>query len=773
MQQEEKDKFKCAICGTPSLDCCSNCNQVFYCSLQHQKEHWKEHKNQCLNLKQDNLQISGNNIQQQQFGQNRDHQYKNTYVNNHNNLEKNLPNNLNNINNKNNNNFIEFGNNNNNQGQQNQNIQDLINQRKQLRCNIIQLFGTFNYTGCILPAKKLVKISKTIYTIRTKLEELYEYFADWLLLIKCLIKIDKFKSARQNLLMIFEQMNSLLDESRLQMKTQTLQLIKIDNKDLNNQQKLGDLKSCEQAYVKYVKLVESALGPECLETSNCYFLVGVFYLQNKQYMKALACIKKAHNIRITKLTEKNESVSDCQYNIGVIYKQMGKKMKAIEFLDKALVSRRELIGDLSLPVAQCLETLGKVYLEEENYRHALSKFQEAYVIRKKIIQNNQHPDLIRISLLIIHLFNCVKQQLLTQEHNKNTQIMLQNLTEHIHTTVLDQNLQSYVNNDRSQEKINDLLELKQSQFQGYQQNQNNGTLNQTPNKSFSQQMQFQDKMQYNGSQRKTSNDLYNNNNYQNEIQRNKEQEMQLKQLKEEIEMIKQIQNQTINNQQNEETQKNNKESDKEEDYKLNIDDKLMSTLSTNDLIALTELNQEIENQQQLGVDGNQLKLFIINSNFIQNLSSFHIQFDLLKKKNPFIFDYSNPEIKRILDFYENSANIPQIQQSKSLLDIKNNQENNANQSFEEFNNISQGFGGIKKEQSGQDLQQQNQYMNNSNQNFGKQNQFNQQLEGIDPFQDQIIGGQHNKQFYNQKVDNNLNLNFDQINNNNNKNDFSL
>ena len=43
---------------------------------------------------------------------------------------------------------------------------------------------------------------------------------------------------------------------------------------------IGDSKSCERLYVKYVKIVEANVGQSTLETSSCYFLVGVFYLQD-------------------------------------------------------------------------------------------------------------------------------------------------------------------------------------------------------------------------------------------------------------------------------------------------------------------------------------------------------------------------------------------------------------------------------------------------------------------------------------------------------------
>lgn len=43
---------------------------------------------------------------------------------------------------------------------------------------------------------------------------------------------------------------------------------------------VGDFKNCELMYAKYVKFIETNFGSEHLQTSNCYFLMGVFYLEN-------------------------------------------------------------------------------------------------------------------------------------------------------------------------------------------------------------------------------------------------------------------------------------------------------------------------------------------------------------------------------------------------------------------------------------------------------------------------------------------------------------
>lgn len=37
----------CAVCSIESKLKCSNCANVFYCSVAHQKDNWKTHKKEC------------------------------------------------------------------------------------------------------------------------------------------------------------------------------------------------------------------------------------------------------------------------------------------------------------------------------------------------------------------------------------------------------------------------------------------------------------------------------------------------------------------------------------------------------------------------------------------------------------------------------------------------------------------------------------------------------------------------------------------------------
>ncbi|KZS89758.1 hypothetical protein SISNIDRAFT_458432 [Sistotremastrum niveocremeum HHB9708] len=49
---DRRDKARialCATCGTPhELKACSRCRKIWYCGAEHQKQHWKAHKRNCV-----------------------------------------------------------------------------------------------------------------------------------------------------------------------------------------------------------------------------------------------------------------------------------------------------------------------------------------------------------------------------------------------------------------------------------------------------------------------------------------------------------------------------------------------------------------------------------------------------------------------------------------------------------------------------------------------------------------------------------------------------
>ena len=60
------DQFMCAYCQVQANQRCTGCHETFYCSREHQKLHWKKHKNHCCAFKVMSIDIS-NQYQQMQY----------------------------------------------------------------------------------------------------------------------------------------------------------------------------------------------------------------------------------------------------------------------------------------------------------------------------------------------------------------------------------------------------------------------------------------------------------------------------------------------------------------------------------------------------------------------------------------------------------------------------------------------------------------------------------------------------------------------------------
>ena len=63
----------------------------------------------------------------------------------------------------------------------------------------------------------------------------------------------------------------------------------------------GQNNKCEEFYGKYIYWVEKFYNKDSLETSNAYFLVGLYYFEREALNKAAACFMRSHAIRKVKL----------------------------------------------------------------------------------------------------------------------------------------------------------------------------------------------------------------------------------------------------------------------------------------------------------------------------------------------------------------------------------------------------------------------------------------------------------------------------------------
>lgn len=86
-------------------------------------------------------------------------------------------------------------------------------------------------------------------------------------------------------------------------------------------------------------------------------------------------------------------------------------------------------------------------------------------------------------------------------------------------------------------------------------------------------------------------------------------------------------------------------------YQIKVDPELMSTLTSDCLVFLMELNEEIQ-EKVMANPQNDPRIMIVKSNFVQRMSQSLVQFKMLKKQNEFIFDENNAEILNILNRYE-------------------------------------------------------------------------------------------------------------------------
>ena len=120
---------------------------------------------------------------------------------------------------------------------------------------------------------------------------------------------------------------------------------------------LGNFNMAEECYSKYIKLVEEKYGKDSLETSNCYFLVGIFYLDNKCFKRSIACTKKALILRMDLVGFTHPSISDCYVNMALALKLAGYSLKAKAYLNIALEIRSKKAIEQNLRDAKVFSKL--------------------------------------------------------------------------------------------------------------------------------------------------------------------------------------------------------------------------------------------------------------------------------------------------------------------------------------------------------------------------------------------------------------------------------
>lgn len=177
----------------------------------------------------------------------------------------------------------------------------------------------------------------------------------------------------------------------------------------------GNQRKAEQVYEKYITEVSKAYikyhGTFNIPTSDCFFWMGVFYMENDMNMKAEKWFEKALYIRKNFYqTEYHPSWADCYYNLSVIYKKRKFLNKAQDAINDWIKIRIETIGKESLPVADAFEQYAKLMFYCENYKGAINAIEKWFEIRKKIIPDSKHPDIARVTNLVIYFYKIIDEK---------------------------------------------------------------------------------------------------------------------------------------------------------------------------------------------------------------------------------------------------------------------------------------------------------------------------------------------------------------------------
>lgn len=159
---------------------------------------------------------------------------------------------------------------------------------------------------------------------------------------------------------------------------------------------IGNLRGTEKTYVWYLNLIETNFGKDALETSNCFYLIGSFYLENNYLKKSLACFRRALKIRVKNLGKEHTSVSDCYYNIGLILYLGGRQEKALDWIWNALAIRIQNCGEENIHVAKIYEVLGLIFMESGDDRNAIEKFKSCLKIKHALLSNPNHPEILSV-----------------------------------------------------------------------------------------------------------------------------------------------------------------------------------------------------------------------------------------------------------------------------------------------------------------------------------------------------------------------------------------
>lgn len=326
------------------------------------------------------------------------------------------------------------------------------NSLTKLRKKTIIYLSNYNYEGALLSCRDLLKITKRLF-FHEPGGYFYTYISDSLLFVKCLLRNGKTELANESLEQVWalfekffnnknykitkmdckvieereeyklkkilesldedpskpnkNQMSNLTTSERtLLTKTESTKNNLLIIRELKRRSMVlstiaamfsavGNFFFAEKAYVYYIRQVEANYGLNSVEVSNCYFIVGAFYLENNYLKKSIACYRKALDIRVRSLGKDHNSVADCYFNIAILFKMAGRKQRALTWLEYALNIRIQNNGEANKHVANIYELFGLVYEDLSQDKNSVRMFKKCLKIREILYTDPKHFEIYR------------------------------------------------------------------------------------------------------------------------------------------------------------------------------------------------------------------------------------------------------------------------------------------------------------------------------------------------------------------------------------------
>ena len=263
----------------------------------------------------------------------------------------------------------------------------------QLRKIYFQNFGHKIFDECVTVAQKLVLMEKeSIQGTKFIFNEL-EYGISVCLLSRSYLLLGEKISATVLISSYFDEKIHFLEDLRDIQPIADAQRISPVAKEFV-EKKLSLLASVAnilfetegnylRLYEIYTEHVQKIFGEHSYELSNCYFMIGSYFMERKEYNKAIACYVKASQLRGSK-------GGDCYYNLGVIYKLINQPEASIEFFKIAAELREKENNENSDAVADVYHNLALIEAEASNFKSAVAYYEKILKIYSKNKKSDEY-----------------------------------------------------------------------------------------------------------------------------------------------------------------------------------------------------------------------------------------------------------------------------------------------------------------------------------------------------------------------------------------------